>query len=145
MWMRKTRVLHVEDDPAFQALVRAVLGREPGFVVETAGDAQGALSIAAERAPDLLILDLDLPGADGMDTLRALRALHGMDRVPALFLTGSTDMMKAVEMLAAGAVTVLQKNSRPQALLAAVHRALGRGAPPASSAGTGERAPREGR
>jgi DNA-binding response OmpR family regulator len=138
MWLRRTRVLHVEDDPAFQALVRAVLAKEEGFVVETAGDALGALGLAAERTPDLVILDLELPGADGLETLRALRALHGMDRVPVLFLTSSTDLMRAVEMVAAGAVTVLQKSSRPHALAAAVHRALGRGAPPPSFTAGGD-------
>jgi DNA-binding response OmpR family regulator len=126
MWLKKVRVLHVEDDPSFQVLVRAVFAQQEGFVVETAGDAFRALAIAAERSPDLVILDLDLPGADGLDTLRGLRAIAGLERVPVIFLTASSDMMKAVEMLAAGAACVLQKPCPPSRLLSAARETLGR-------------------
>ena len=129
MWHKKVRILHVEDDPGFQAVARAALTQLGGYVVETAGDALRALAIAAERTPDLVILDLELPGANGLDALRALRALDGMERVPAIFLTASSDMLKAVEMIAAGAVTVLQKPCGPRRLVEAVEAALGRSRP----------------
>ena len=129
MWHKKVRILHVEDDPGFQAVARAALTQLGGHIVETAGDAFRALAIAAERTPDLLILDLELPGANGLDTLRALRALDGMERVPAIFLTASSDMLKAVEMIAAGAVTVLQKPCGPRRLVEAVDAVLGRSPP----------------
>jgi DNA-binding response OmpR family regulator len=126
MWHKKPRILHVEDDPGVQALVRAALTQLGGFVVESAGDAFRALAIAAERTPDLVILDLELPGANGLDSMHALRALDGMERVPVIFLTASSDMLKAVEMIAAGAVSVLQKPCSPRRLLEAANEALGR-------------------
>jgi DNA-binding response OmpR family regulator len=126
IWRRKLRILHVEDDPSARSLVRLALSDLGDYVVESAGDALSALQVAAARTPDLVVLDLDLPGADGLDTLRALRAIDGMDRVPVLFLTASSDMMKVVEMLAAGARTVLQKPCKPRELVQAVDRVLGR-------------------
>ncbi|HWA39175.1 MAG TPA: response regulator [Burkholderiales bacterium] len=138
MWRRKVRILHVEDDPSFQAIVRVSLAQLGGHYVDTAGDAGRALVLAAAHAPDLVILDLELPGENGLETLRELRALGGMDRVPVIFLTGSSDMMRSVEMLASGAVTVLQKPCRPRRLLDAVTAALG--LPPPSPA-RGEGAP----
>lgn len=120
MWSRKVRILHVEDDPSFQAIVRVAFAQLAGHVVESASDGHAALALAARQPPDLVILDLEMPGMDGVQTLRALRELDGMAGVPVIFLTASSDMLKAVEMLAAGAVTVLQKPCRPRRLLEAV-------------------------
>jgi DNA-binding response OmpR family regulator len=136
MWSRKVRILHVEDDPSFQAIVRVAFAQLAGHVVETASDGHAALALAAGRPPDLVILDLEMPGMDGVQTLRALRALDGMAGVPVIFLTASSDMLKAVEMLAAGAVTVLQKPCRPRRLLEAVVAAL-EGASPTRKPGDG--------
>jgi two-component system OmpR family response regulator len=124
MWFGKVRILHVEDDPSFQAIVRVALAQLGGHVVDSVGDGERALAVAAQRRPDLVILDLELPGSDGIETLRALRAQGGMERVPVIFLTASSDMLKSVEMLAAGALTVLQKPCRPRRLLEAVSAAL---------------------
>lgn len=124
MWARRVRILHVEDDPSFQAIVRVAFAQLGGHVVETASDGLTALGMAAGNPPDLVILDLEMPGMDGLETLRALRALDGMAGVPVVFLTASSDMLRAVEMLASGAVTVLQKPCRPRRLLEAVVAAL---------------------
>ncbi len=129
MWQGKVRILHVEDDLSFRAIVRVALAQLGGHVVESAVDACEAIALASRHVPDLVILDLELPGADGLETLRALRLLAGMERVPVIFLTASSDMMKAIEMVAAGALTVLQKPCRPRRLLEAVTAALGRPAP----------------
>ncbi len=124
MWLEKVRILHVEDDPSFQALARVALAQMAGYRVDTAGDAQSALALAAHSTPDLVILDLELPGSDGLQTLHALRALDGMQRVPVIFLTASSDMLKQVEMIASGALIVLQKPCKPQRLIEAVRTAL---------------------
>lgn len=130
MWSRKVRILHVEDDPSFQAIVRVAFAQLAGHVVESASDGHAALALATRQPPDLVILDLEMPGMDGVQTLRALRELDGMAAVPVIFLTASSDMARAVEMLAAGAITVLQKPCRPRRLLEAVMAALD-GTPPA--------------
>lgn len=130
MWSRKVRILHVEDDPSFQAIVRVAFAQLAGHVVESASDGRAALALATRQPPDLVILDLEMPGMDGVQTLRALRELDGMAAVPVIFLTASSDMPRAVEMLAAGAITVLQKPCRPRRLLEAVMAALD-GTPPA--------------
>lgn len=138
MWSRKYRILHVEDDPSFQAIVRVSLAQLGGHFVDTAGDPARALELAAAHVPDLVILDLELPGSDGLQTLRELRALRGMARVPVIFLSASSDMMRSVEMLASGAAAVLHKPCRPRRLLEAVTAALGL---PPSSPPPGEGAP----
>jgi two-component system, OmpR family, response regulator len=122
----KTTILHVEDDASLQNLVRIALESLGGYAVRTAPDGESALALAREAAPDLLLLDLDLPGMNGIDTLRALRALPGLAQVPAVFLTAANDAAMAAELAALGVSEVLQKPFRPRLLVAAIGRVLGR-------------------
>ena len=68
-----TRVLVVEDDPTVAEVVARYLERE-GFVVESVGDGKQALARADERLPDLVVLDIMLPGLDGLEVCRRLRS-----------------------------------------------------------------------
>jgi len=122
---KKARILHVDDDPGVQSLVRATLVQLGGFEVETAGDGFSALRIAAERAPDLILLDVGLPTISGVDTLHAMREIEALRRVPVVFLTASADLMQHIELLTLGAETVLQKPFRPHQLVRTLERALG--------------------
>jgi two-component system OmpR family response regulator len=80
----EARILVVDDEPNILELLSASL-RFSGFEVETAADGQAALEAARRFGPDLILLDVMMPGLDGFDVLRSLRG--GGSRTPVLFLT----------------------------------------------------------
>jgi CheY-like chemotaxis protein len=124
-------ILHVEDDRSLQALVRATLEHLGGFAVRTAGDGCEALARAQDEPPDLILLDLDLPGMDGVETLRALREVERLREVPVLFLTATGDPV-VLERLAGLCVRgILGKPFRPRQLLRAIDAVLGSAGKPA--------------
>jgi two-component system, OmpR family, response regulator MprA len=126
---RAPRVLVVEDDEDIaQALQRSL--RMEGSEVRAAADGPAALEHGRSFAPDLVILDLGLPGLDGLEVARSLRA---DDDVPILILTARDALESRVEGLDAGADDYLVKPFERQELLARM-RALLRRRPPRGSA-----------
>ena len=126
---RAPRVLVVEDDEDIaQALQRSL--RMEGYEVRAAADGPSALEHGRSFAPDLVILDLGLPGLDGVEVARSLRA---DDDVPILILTARDALESRVEGLDAGADDYLVKPFERQELLARM-RALLRRRPPRGSA-----------
>src|SRR6185437_1300011 len=126
---RAPRVLVVEDDEDIaQALQRSL--RMEGYEVRAAGDGPTALENGRSFAPDLVILDLGLPGLDGVEVAKTLRA---EDDVPILILTARDALESRVEGLDAGADDYLVKPFERQELLARM-RALLRRRPPRGSA-----------
>jgi CheY-like chemotaxis protein len=71
--MEKSRILVVDDEPNARTALAELL-RDDGFVVETAADAFKALGKAAEFTPDVVLTDLKMPGMDGLELMRKLRA-----------------------------------------------------------------------
>lgn len=100
------RILVVEDEAKVAALVRAGL-EEHGFAVELCGDGEQALARATADAFDALILDIMLPGRDGLSVLRKLRAAG--NPVPVLLLTARGDLSERIEGLNFGADDYLTK------------------------------------
>jgi DNA-binding response OmpR family regulator len=123
------RVLVIEDDVEIADVLRRFL-RQEGHEVRTAVDGEEALPTAAEFVPDLVILDLGLPGMDGVDVCRRLRADGD---VPILILTARAELEDRVEGLDSGADDYLVKPFERQELLARI-RALLRRRPPRGSA-----------
>ncbi|MDP5220306.1 response regulator [Ruegeria sp. 2205SS24-7] len=80
------RVLLIEDEPNITEAIRFLLSRE-GWQVDTHADGSDAVEVITSAAPDLLILDVMLPGKSGMDILKEVRALDGMQDLPVLMLT----------------------------------------------------------
>lgn len=107
-----------------QDLVRIVLGRVGGYEMHVVADGLAALAVAPRCTPELLLLDLELPGMNGIATLRALRELPGLRQIPAVFLTGAKDLELGDELRALGVCQVLHKPIRPRALLETIERAL---------------------
>ena len=120
----RARVLHVEDDPSLQNLVRAALEHLGGYEVRSAADGRQALDAVRDFRPQLLLLDLDLPGISGIDTLGALRRREGLRDVPVIFLTAATDPQVLDELRSLGVQEVLRKPFRPRLLVEAVGRVL---------------------
>ncbi|HWC09332.1 MAG: two-component system, OmpR family, response regulator MprA [Solirubrobacterales bacterium] len=123
------RVLIVEDDTDIADVLRRSL-RNEGYEVRTSGDGAEALDIAAGFMPDLVVLDLGLPGMDGIEVCRRLRSDGD---VPILMLTARSETEDRVEGLDSGADDYLAKPFERQELLARI-RALLRRRPPRGAA-----------
>ena len=120
----KKRILHVEDHRSLQELVRIALERLGDYAVCTAPDGFRAIELAVGFDPDLILLDLDLPRRDGVETLAVLRDTEGLRDVPVMFLTAAVDPEVTARLRSLGACEVLAKPIRPRALVSAVDRAL---------------------
>lgn len=119
------RILVVEDDPPLAATLGRVLAAE-GYDVEGAGDGNEALRRARERSFDLVVLDVMLPGLDGIAVCRRLRAAG---RIPILLLTALGGTEERVRGLDSGADDYLVKPFAYEELLARVRALLRRTAP----------------
>ena len=115
-------ILVVDDEPGIASLVRDYL-EHAGFAVLVAGDGRNALALARSRRPDLVVLDLGLPGLDGLDVARALR--RDSD-VPILMLTARTDEADRVAGLELGADDYVSKPFSPREIVTRVRAILRR-------------------
>ena len=134
----RLRILVVDDEPAMVGAVSALVG-SVGHQVVTAYDGDTALRRVADEAPDLILLDLAMPGRDGVDVCREVRRTSD---VPIIVLTGETDELAKVEALDAGADDYVTKPFGRQELLARIRAVMRRGAAgggPDAPGGGGER------
>ena len=115
-------VLVVDDEPQIVQLVRDYL-EHGGFAVVTAVDGAAALEVARTRKPDLIVLDLGLPGLDGLDVTRALRR---DGEVPIIMLTARDDESDKLVGLELGADDYVVKPFSPKELVARVRAVLRR-------------------
>jgi DNA-binding response OmpR family regulator len=116
------RILVVDDEDAILDFVELGL-RYEGFDVELARDGMEAIAAVASRRPDLILLDLNLPGLDGLDVCRRVRQASD---VPIIMLTARGDVDERVEGLEAGADDYLPKPFKFKELLARVRAVLRR-------------------
>ena len=118
------RILIVEDHPTMREAMRLVLEGE-GFVIEEAADGQTALAAIRERPPDLLFLDLNIPGVSGGDVLLAARADPAFTgRIIVVTATGEEGRASALRL---GADEYFTKPFSPTALLRTVEQVLAGG------------------
>jgi CheY-like chemotaxis protein len=102
------RILVVEDNPANQLLAETVLERE-GFEVVVASSAVEAMRRIAERSPDLILMDISLPGQDGLSLTRDLKSDPATSRIPIVALTAHAMVGDREEALAAGCLGHITK------------------------------------
>ena len=133
-------ILIVNDEPRIAAIARDYL-EHAGFAVRTATDGPGALGAVASAAPDLVVLDLGLPGLDGMEVTKRLRADPATAGLPIVILTARDDELDTVLGLELGADDYITKPFSPRELVARVNAVLRRmrRAPTTSSDASGER------
>jgi two-component system, OmpR family, response regulator MprA len=120
-------VLVVDDDPPIRRMLERTLTAE-GYSVETAADGGTALAAVERSAPDLVVLDVAMPGVDGLDVCRRLRRA-GL-ALPILLLTARDAVPDRVAGLDAGADDYLVKPFAPEELLARARALLRRGSEP---------------
>ena len=132
--MTTARLLMIEDDARLATMVQEYLGQS-GFEVTHAADGETGLEQLPLVQPDLVILDLMLPGIDGLEVCRRIRSLNlPQSRVPVLMLTAKGDPMDRIIGLELGADDYLPKPFEPRELLARVHAVLRRRAEGGSGA-----------
>ena len=119
------RILVADDDMTLVFLVSATF-KKRGWEVKGALDAPQALMLAKQPPrPDLIILDLSMPGGTGLKTLERLKASTTTAGIPVVVLSGSTDpdMPRAVQEM--GAIAFVKKPADPEALAGAIERYFG--------------------
>ncbi len=123
----KTRILVVDDDLRLRDLLQRYL-TEQGFAVHTVSDAAGMDKQLARERVDLLVLDLMLPGEDGLSICRRLRG--GKEMLPIIMLTAKGEDVDRIVGLETGADDYLPKPFNPRELVARIHAVLRRRAAP---------------
>jgi two-component system, OmpR family, response regulator len=111
-----TKILHVEDEPDIQEVAKLALEAVGGFTVETCSSGQEALEKASIFMPDLILLDVMMPGMDGPETMRALRELPGFDTTPVVFMTAKVMGAEVQRFKEMGALDVISKPFDPMTL-----------------------------
>jgi DNA-binding response OmpR family regulator len=135
--MPSTTILVIEDDPDIVELLQYNLERD-GFGVLTARDGETGVQEASKRRPSLILLDLMLPGQDGLEVCRLLKQSAATSSIPIIMLTAKNEEEDVVVGLRMGADDYVTKPFRPRELLARVRAVLRRGA--ARPAGSGKAA-----
>ncbi len=124
----RPRVLIVDDEPNIVLSLQFLLSRE-GYDIDIARDGESALELAARKPPDLVVLDLMLPGLDGYEVCRRLRASAATAATKIVVVTARAREAERVRGLEEGADAYVTKPFSTRELIATVGRFLGR--PPA--------------
>jgi len=120
------KALIADDHPLVRdALARTLRGVEPGVEIVEAGDAPGAIALLQQQAVSLLLVDLQMPGMDGVTGVRRLRALF--PTVPLVVVSAEQDPATVRAAFAAGAVAYLPKSESPELLQQALRLVLAGG------------------
>ncbi|WP_266168285.1 response regulator [Dyella subtropica] len=115
------RILYVEDEPDIQAVARIALEAVGGFELHVCNSGQEALDAAPSFDPDLILLDVMMPGMDGPSTLSALRELPALSKTPVVFMTAKVQNAEVAHYRQLGAVDVIAKPFDPMTLSTTLH------------------------
>ena len=110
--MAGLKVLLVDDEPFIRRVAELALGRA-GHDVVCAANGKSALKLARDRMPDVVLLDMTMPGLDGLETLSWFRTIPGAEHVPVIFLTARVLAAERATYLQAGATGVIAKPFDP--------------------------------
>lgn len=110
------RILYVEDEPDIQMVAKLSLEMMGGFTLAVCSSGAEALEKAAEFKPQLLLLDVMMPGMDGPTTLKRLREISQTAQTPAVFMTAKVQSSEIAQYKALGAVDVIPKPFDPMSL-----------------------------
>jgi len=126
----RPRILIVEDDPDITASLKYSLEKESGYRVLSAGTAEEGLALATGKRVDLILLDLALPGMDGLELCKSLRRKAETSSLPIIMLTARVEETDKVVGLELGADDYITKPFSIKEVLARIRAVLRRTAPP---------------
>ena len=110
------KILYVEDEADIQTVASIALKTVGGFELLICSSGEQAIENAVSFLPDLLLLDIMMPGMDGPSTLKALWQFPELSKVPAIFMTAKVQPAEIVEYKALGALDVIAKPFDPMTL-----------------------------
>ncbi len=110
------KILHVEDEPDIQAVAKLTLVKIGGFIVESCNSGAEALDKISDFSPELVLLDVMMPGLVGPATLNELRKIPQFKDTPVVFMTAKAQSHEIEEFLKLGAVDVITKPFDPSTL-----------------------------
>lgn len=122
--MKEKRVLVIEDEPNISTALSFILSRN-GWQVDVSADGQSAIGTMRDDPPDLLILDLMLPGISGFDVLRSVREAEGTRDLPVLMLTAKGQIADRAEAERLGVNRFMTKPFSNADVIAAVQELAG--------------------
>jgi CheY-like chemotaxis protein len=107
----RKRILVVDDEASVREVLKGYFAAQYGtYELQTASTGEEAVAAVTKSSPDLILLDVEMPGMGGVEALRAIRALD--PRIPVLMVTGNESSRVAGELLALGAVSYIPKPVR---------------------------------
>ncbi len=110
------RILYVEDEPDIQAVAKIALESVGGFTLEICSSGEEALAVAEAFSPELILLDVMMPGMDGPSTLQALRKIPAFADTAAIFMTAKVQPHEIDYFKSIGAVDIIPKPFDPMTL-----------------------------
>lgn len=110
------RILHVEDEPDIREIALLTLEEIGGFIVESCASGDEALQKVVNFSPDLILLDVMMPGMDGPTTLKELKKLPEAATIPVIFMTAKARTEEVDLYIGMGAVGVITKPFDPMTL-----------------------------
>jgi CheY-like chemotaxis protein len=119
-----SKILIVEDDPDTRQLLKIRLESQ-GYETAFAADAVGAISTARQERPDLILLDMGLPGGDGVVVMERLKTFPALEAIPVIVVSAREPSTTEARAAEAGARAYIQKPIDQLALLDAIHSVLG--------------------
>lgn len=114
--MNLERLLLVDDEPDIRAVAAISLEKVGGFQLDCASDGPAALAQARQTRPDLILLDVMMPGMTGLEVLAELRADEALATIPVVFMTAKVQQEEIESYLEAGALGVITKPFDPMGL-----------------------------
>jgi two-component system, OmpR family, response regulator len=110
------KILHIEDEVDIQEVARIALEDVGGFFVTVVGSGKEGLAAASRTQPDVILLDVMMPGMDGPTTLQELRRTPATASIPVIFMTAKAQTHEIERYLALGALGVITKPFDPMTL-----------------------------
>ena len=111
-----SKILYVEDEPDIQAIAKLALETIGGFTLEVCSSGAEAIEKGPDFHPDLILMDVMMPGMDGPSTLAELRKKASLDKTPVVFMTAKVQPQEIAEFKELGALEVIAKPFDPMTL-----------------------------
>ncbi len=118
-----TKILYAEDEPDIRSIAQIALEDLGGFTVNYCNNGKEAIDAVSVFQPQLLLLDVMMPGMDGPTTLKEIRKINGFEHTPAIFMTAKIQPNEVTQYKALGVIDVISKPFDPITLAETIKNA----------------------